>query len=525
MCYNFFVMPVHQDYEARKVSRAKPPKPEKRPRTPEERKRVLVSIGHGILVVFAAFGVVLFIFLGSGILKQWIESVIEGRFIAELQQKVQHITQAPPAEQKPSSQQPAAQPQAPTAPPQQTPPAQRPFFRIIPESQVNGVENLVASSFSDLFSGVAWLNQNKTTLYHDWAATALTFEPNVVWEKATFPNADRFRVRREDGSDVLCLPAGCLKQMGNTLSLNGVALALPSEMDGKTIENVSIGELTSRWVVGVVTSGGGKYEGWVYTYDGSSFQKVFGQANTPFQSTYKGVMGFGGTDDDWIAVYGGYEGIAYHIRAGSPFTDVSKFFSIRMMDNGFQPVVTRVDAFGKTMWYVWSLSDRQPELAKLYEDSSGAIVGAVNFTRRLFANTGASRASFRYAGTQGNSVLLQALLAYGGGNTETYVFSDSGFAAPSTAVVESVNISNYPAEVRSATITEAQVFTGAGSVKYYLSNDGNSWVAAEPGKEVVFPKSDGHLLFWRAEFTPSFDAAQTPPFLDKIRIDYKVKFT
>jgi len=518
-------MPAHKDYEAKTVSRGKPPKPPKKPLTPEEKKQMLGKIKHGLLVASATFGIVLFVFWGASIFKQWIELLIQGRFIAGLEQKVQQIIQAP-LTGGPSGQTSTGGSSG------QTPSTGQSFFHIIPSGQIGGGEQLVSSSFSDLFSGVAWLNQEKTSLYQDWAATALIFQPNVVWEKATFSNMDGFRFRKDDGSDVLCLSAGCLSQRGNTLTLDNKTIKLPKEIQGKTIENVSIGVLTSRWVVGAVTSENGKYEGWVYSFDPSTalgasggFTKVFGEANTPFQSIYKGTIGFGGTDDDWLAVYSGYQGIAYRIRSQMPFTDVSHFFDIRVMDGGFQPVITRISVFGRTVWYIWSLSDKHPELIKLYEDgSTKEIVGEVDFTKRIFINSGVSKASFRYAGTQGNAIALQARLEYGSGEVGTYVFSDSGFIVPSPAVVESVNISNYPAEVRTATITEADVYKGGAGVNYYLSNNGNDWVAATLGKEVVFPQLNGRLLFWRAEFISGFDSLWTPPFVDKLRVDYRVKF-
>lgn len=547
-------MPVRKDYKASVVHRAKAPKPPKLPRTPEERKRFFAHMARGFLVAFAAFALVLFVFWGSGVLRQWVESMLRGQFIAGLQNQ----EQTTPAQETPFV--PGSVVPAVPSVPQETqqPTEQQSFFHILQGGKPTDTGALVPSSFSDLFSGVAWLDQVKTTLYNDRAMTSLIFPPDVTWEKASFPDDGNFISPAADGSETRCVGSTsspqvgsvCLKKQGNALTLNGQAIALPSEMRAKTIVNISIGALSSRFVVGIVTKNGG-YEGWVYSFDPTTsvFQKVFGEANTPFLSQYEGKFGFGGTDDDWLAIYGGYEGIAYRIRAGKPFTNISRFFGIRVMENGFEPSVIRSvtvncklstqggSAYGGkndncVSWYVWSLTPNNPHLIKLYENpDDGTIAGAFDFTPRLFGSASARQASFRLgpstssgqAGTEGNTLVLEAKVESGGG-TEMYVFRDNGFKSSNDMSVESVNINNYPAEVVSATIVDDDLFLGNASVRFYLSNNGSDWVESQVGQETNFPDSHGHQLLWRAVFAPGGNSASTPPYFDRVRIDYKVKF-
>lgn len=525
-------MVVRKDYRARVVKREKPPRPPKRPRTKEEWRELRAHAAHGIVVALATFCFVLLAFWGANLARTWIESAIKGKFMFGIQRTEQQIASSTAPQTSGTTGQAPPQPAAASS---TAPSSVQPYFQILPPGAVNGTEQLIGSSFTDLFSGPAWIDQDKTTLFEDRNMTALTFTPDVTWEKATFPDDGNFAALASDGTDTRCIGAWCLSEQGNALTLNGTSLPLPSEMQGKAVVHVSIGALTSRFVVGVVTRNEGAYEGWVYSFDPSAaarsgsvaFIKVFGEANTPFQSTYDGTLGFGGTDDDWLAVYGAYQGIAYHIQSGSPFTDVSRFFGIRVMNGGFQPVVTRVAAQGHVLWYVWSLTPNSPRFIKLYEDGStgGAadIEGGFDLSSRLFTDTTISTASFRAGGTQGNAVVLQAR-TQGGDGTQTYVLSDNGFQAPATALAQSVNISNYPADVRSATIVDDDLFLGSSSAQFFLSNDGTNWVPATVGQEVAFPDQNGRQLFWRAAFTLGQDARSIPPYFDRIRVDYKVKF-
>jgi hypothetical protein len=106
---------------------------------------------------------------------------------------------------------------------------------------------------------------------------------------------------------------------------------------------------------------------------------------------------------------------------------------------------------------------------------------------------------------------------------EIWKFIDKGFDKTKDLAVASVNINNYPAEVRSATIFEADLVAGGAETEFYLANDDGKWIKAELGKELVFPDSHGRQLRWRAVFKPDSDP-NTSIFFDRIFIGYKVKF-
>ncbi|MBI2279042.1 MAG: hypothetical protein HYU81_03205 [Candidatus Brennerbacteria bacterium] len=383
-------------------------------------------------------------------------------------------------------------------------------------------EALTVSSFSDLFSSFAWLDEGKTTLAHDEAVTAFTFPPRFALENAVPPAAE-LRERGADGSDAVCLWNDCLVERGNTLSFTPFSARsayaeeryrapLPAAVAGEKISSVSIGGLETVWLVGVVIEKNGAYEGRVFTFDGAKFEDALDPMSAPFQSPYRGTLGFGGTDNDWIAIYGSYEGTAYHIR-GSGAENVSRFFGIRAMEGGFQPVVLRA----KSGWYVWSLTDGKPKLIKLFENGTGNVSGALDLTRAAFP-VGARRGSLGQEG--GGRLVLK--IATAGGETEWKEFRDLGFSKDAPREIVSKNLNTYDAEVRRATIAEFEAAREGGVVELYLSNDGAAWVRAEVGREVEFRDPAGVKLFWKARIDPAGPDGYSP-FLDRINIQMKVK--
>lgn len=476
--------------------------------------------GKVALLVFGT-GVFFFFVVQSGdFLQEWVTSFVRQKFISQFSEKEEVSRTAPEEISVPAA--PAApvgreETEVPAAP-KPIPEKPAPFFRILPPPEIGGKENIVFSSFSDLFSGVGWLNQNETTMHQDRSATAFTFRPLARWtKKADAPAISAAsRTRR-------CIAASCVSSDDSNVFSNGTRVELPREVKDAKIESISIGALNTRWVVGVTILRAGRYEGWVYSFDGNGFSKVFGEANTPFVSEYKGTFGFGGTDDEWFAIYGGYKGLGYFIREGRPFQNVSDMLSYRIMDGGFDPVVLPAGEGSATRFYVSSATDGKPRLMKFFKNPAGEIAGVVDFSENIKGQF--SRAVFRVANVVGNVTVLEAAATSPSGETSGWEVIDEGFDDPSVAKVHSVNINNYPAEVRSATVAEVQMDEGNTKATFFVSNDGNAWIEAPPGKEVVFPKTDGTRLLWRAEFTVSGNRSPLfSPYFDKVRIDYKVKF-
>jgi len=356
-------------------------------------------------------------------------------------------------------------------------------------------DQMVDSSFTDLFSGVGWLNQEETTAYHDFVTMGFSFPPEFEWIRIPYPAVDFLRGLEN------CISGKCL-------AIEEVQL--PSAVREADLVNVTLGVLDNGWLVGTVEQREGQFLGRVFRYDGQSFEDVF--KGKIFYSKYEGEIGFGGEADDFLAVYGAYEGKGYRIR-GDEVEDISRFFGIRAMQGGFQPRVIKTN----NSFYVYSLTERKPALLKLFLDEEGEIAGAVDFTNRIFTG-GVAKALFAKVERH----KLEARIEYSNSRIEFRRFEDLGFSKDEKIWIWSANISNYPARVEKAQISGDFSRSGA-DIQFYLSNDSKKWYEVELGKDFEFPNGEGRQLFWRAGISPRGNDYHSP-FFDTIRLKYQVQF-
>lgn len=344
----------------------------------------------------------------------------------------------------------------------------------LPQDQVSE-ENFIAVSFHDLFSGVGWIDQTKTTMYQDRLVTALTFPPQFEWN-----------------------------------SVDSIGQMIPTRPIGLVGEVIKVGDV---------------YKGLISRADGAP---IFTEADTPIVSKYPGTLSFGGDENDFLAVYGAYEGLAFRVRDNDQslmITDYSNLVGIRVMNGGFAPRIIRVPAISyqssvvSYSWYVWSATERNPKLIKLFENNVGAIIGAADFSPSLFGS-GVVFASF--AASRSGSLVARVVSE--GGEESFWNFTDLGFDTSISREAVSVNLSVAPAAVRRASIAEVDPMEVGGSARFFLSNDGIVWVPVRVGDEIVFPNEHGTQLLWKATFTPETFSGMPTPFLSRIKLDYKIKF-
>jgi len=396
----------------------------------------------------------------------------------------------------------------------------------------------VFSSFTDLFSGKGWIDVSRTTLRHDYNLTAFSFEPKYKWNEISAQTVDSTQLSGQgsllysEENKRECIEGKCLEEKNNSLIFSGNVFPLPSEFQNKKIKNISIGVLDKTWVVGIVSQEGGLYVGWVFLFDGQKYSLIQGEKNkNMFSSKYEGTIGFGGVKGDWLAIYGAYEGQAYHMHGEKIYNNISSFFGIREMNGGFTAAITRVEAQSFTGWYIYSLTYEKPILLKLIEDKEGTVVSAIDFTLPLL-NTKYLSASFLLKHLDGDIPFFEVQVKPFSGNMKFFEFIDEGFIIPKSSIVTSVDIKSSGGEVESATIIEAKLSGGGSNVKLYLSRDGERWEEAGIGKTHIFSNKkppfffselEKTKLFWKVEFDPKKNVWALPPFLDQIRIDYRVK--
>lgn len=399
--------------------------------------------------------------------------------------------------------------------------------RIDSGSSVETNGRLISSSFTDLFSGVGWINQDDTTLYHDRTVTAFSFPPSFEWLKIDEGSVDleNFVQKRDDGSDRRCIGSECLMQKDLSIyysdedvedsEFGDYQIDIPEEVNSESLVNISIGSLESRWLVGFVEESDSGFSGRVYYFDGSQYQPVFDDA--PFKSDYEGRIGFGGDNDDFLVVYGGYRGQGYHVMPSGEREDISEFLGIRLMGEGFHPEVIK-GADGS--WYIYSLTAGKTKFVKLYQNETDSIKGVVDLSDFVTVN-GAENISFYQPDEDEN--ILYARIDTSVGDSEYWRFVDQGFDKSRSQAVFSGNINNNPSEVREAGIVDIKMSEVGGDLSFYLSNNGRDWYEVDTNHTIEFPDQSGRQLFWKAEIEPD-DNPKTTPFLDLIRLNYKLHF-
>ncbi len=416
-------------------------------------------------------------------------------------------------------------------------------------------EELIFASFSDLFSSNAALEGAGTTMYRDDAATAFLFPPKLVWaesgksdflQEVGLPNVE---------SAVSCVQSVCLSAKGTVLTKDGAVIQLPIEGG---IENVSVDVVGNEWLVGIVRKEGSGYAGYAYRYNGKMFAPIFPKEKA-FESEYKGVWGFGGAADDFLAVYGAYQGKGYRIRSNSPFpkgstaepggifsvTDLSWLFDVRIMRGGITPGITRVGSGVHTTWYLWNKErNNRPIFIKLFQNGTEDIVGEADLMGTApqgfsyFAIADSRKSDFpREVRLPNIDVFPYSLVGYGerSGIVSVWSIRDEGFKAPPGPVtVTSVNLNNYQAEVPHILKAAFREFSlgppkdsptapaGEALIALAVSN-GGIWESIEAGgKGLWFKNPHGTALKWRMTVTPGTNPEYTP-FIGIFDLDYEVK--
>jgi hypothetical protein len=379
---------------------------------------------------------------------------------------------------------------------------------------------LVFASFSDLFSGTAWLDMQKTTLYHDTLTTAFTYPPQYAWDMtspAQKPSGDA------ENSSKVCIDSACLSHDGTRLFLNDAPLQIPSEAGGSSLFSLSIGSLRDSWSIGIVTKSGKIYRAAAYILDRSgSFERIAALDVQPIQSKHAGRLALGGTRDDMLALYSSYEPIAYRIRAGKA-EDIGSFFGIRMMNNGFYPVITRLDDGKDAHWYVASRTMRNPKLIKLFQNGTKDLQGALDLTPKLFQGAMA-QGLLDDARMDGKFPVLSFTVINGDGNAESWRFIDKGFSKDKDFEICSANLSPATNPVLVAKMLDTVLVSPVGEkIKLFLSNNGTDWQKESIDSDLYFKDSNARNVFWKATITPEDDNPFSSIYFDRIRIDYWIR--
>ncbi|MHB8903764.1 MAG: hypothetical protein ACYC40_01510 [Patescibacteria group bacterium] len=392
----------------------------------------------------------------------------------------------------------------------------------------------ILNSFGDHFSGLSYINEAKTTMEWDENVTAFTFPPLYSFEKI----AEGTQGINDFESSTLNL-----KVINNELYYRGQKLLLPEDVRTENILNINVRLIGSRFLVGIVTGKTSDERGWVYFFDGVShnFSPLI-TAETPERIEPKferlgGEISFGGTADNFLIVYGGYDGHAFYYYQGT-LSDVSRFFGLRVSAGGFKSqIISRNNSRG-TVFYICSQTEGKPKLIKFWPKRAGELIGSLDFSPLIFSNGSGILNMDCEADEKG---VLMKIKKSGGnvdggangatgangvnnGTLETWRFVDNGFDNSRDREVISFDLGqNRGRKIISALISDLAIAcdglkqNGAPNsrAELFLANRENEWKKIAPYELIKF-SDPTTSLFWRATFKAEPGYSDYSPWFDNI---------
>lgn len=397
------------------------------------------------------------------------------------------------------------------------------------------------NSFGDSFSGLSYINRDQTNMNWDENVTAFTFPPLYSFEKVAegvnnllgaspLSPRDSISSNSINQSSVLNL-----KVINNELYYRGHKLLLPPELQSENILNINVNLIGSRWLVGIVTGKTYDERGWVYFFDGSTqnfsplITATTAEKIKPKFERSGGEISFGGTEDNFLIVYGGYDGHALYYYQGT-LSDVSRFFGLRVSAGGFKPQIVSRDNSRGTVFYICSPTEGQPKLIKFWPKQAGELIGSLDFSPLIFSNSSGILSADCEADQTG--VLMKIKKGEGAqgangansGTLETWRFIDNGFDNSRDREVVSADLGQNRGRIISSALV-ADLTIACDGIKQngapnsraeiFLANRQDEWKKIKPYEWVEF-SNPTTSLFWRATFKAEPGYPDYSPWFDSI---------
>lgn len=373
--------------------------------------------------------------------------------------------------------------------------------------------------FTDIFSSTGAIDVEKTTMHQNLLTDAFTFPPKFRWEAASVNSA---LFGSQNGAESVCIGERCLIVRDNNVYLDRASseeLLHPAEVSNKNLQRISLGRLQTKWTVGFIYQEGDKYRGHVFTFDGSRFREVLGGDDGRLDSDSLGYLAMGGEDNDWLVLLSDSSGKVYQIK--SHVIDVSHVVNARVMNSGIvEPKITYVrNVSGGKTWWMTSKTEGNPKLVKFFENGTGIIQGAVDYSNSLGFSAETVRADFVSDPSDRTAFFANIASPLG---SETRRFDDQGFekAADKFYIYSLDLLSRRSVEyTREITITDFLASSSGGSIDLYISPNGTDWIPAKLNIPVDVSKFKGKKVLWRADVEPlggEYDSV----FIKKIQLKY-----
>lgn len=351
-----------------------------------------------------------------------------------------------------------------------------------PEVIVEPVNLTYSNAASESFFSSYYINTSKTDMVLDESVTALTFEP-------------AYELIGGSCGSVTCNlnPVSELTIADKEIYYNNQKIDLPQELQNKNIINFNSSKLSNKWAVSVVVNSGNQEEGYVYLFDGKNFEKLITpETDHKIITRYNkggGSISAGGSDNQFVVLYSGYEMIGYLFNNGS-WQDISPLFNLRVSAGGFKSKIIRGGSGKLANWYICSDDSTRTKLIKLWQNNTDNIQGAIDLTRIL--KRGSAICSAR--GDREVDIIRSS--------KETYIFKDKGFNNAHSYSYQSNNFSSYT-DKNILTVNFSSYNINAPSNLYSLSvsSDASNWQLYK-GEAITFKDSTSNNFFIKAEFKP-----------------------
>ena len=350
------------------------------------------------------------------------------------------------------------------------------------ESQQKLDSGLFTATFTDGFSGQAWLDLGQTDLYFDWTSTNLLFPLSIATKELTAQDALRIK-KLAISSD---------KNQEDILSLPKIT-ELVTKKNPKQVVITDINGSNS-YIIGLTQEKA--FELWIYNPAEGDIRLLFGKI-----TEYPGHLALlSRANGNIFVLWASYFTLGYEIDNDMRVKDLTDSFGWRISSNNSVKLY-EIDGF------VYILNE-DGSIIRYNDEINVRIDKEFWFTYKP-----------NFLEIIGNSYLRAGVP---NGATKTYQFKDSGFNLRGTRQVVSKKVNFSVKNIAAAEIRRLNAGVENSNTKYFLSNDGGlSWNETTPGQIVIFENQDNaNDLRWKIVIDPDKDVSKTTPYLNSINFKY-----
>ncbi|MCF7906984.1 hypothetical protein K9K85_01740 [Patescibacteria group bacterium] len=347
-------------------------------------------------------------------------------------------------------------------------------------SRPNLINGLLEVTFTDILSGQAWLDEEKTDLYFDWTSASLFFPPSLKVQE--LPS------NQVQGIVAQFFDVNKKEEKANSQDL--VKILFP-ENDFK-----QIAVLENKEIIYLGLAQDNSFEIWEYNSQSKEKEMIFSQGTEcpGYLALY--LRKNGELFIFWASRYS----LAYQINPEGLIQDLSDAFGWRLASNN--PVfVNEYNGF------IYIFNQKNGSIIRYNDQVSARLDQEFWFNYQP-----------EFLGMEKNFLLVQVP----GGDKKVYQIDDHGFDLRKKRQVVSEKVNFDVRSVGAAQIIKIDGSFEESRAQYFLSNDGgNSWQEAQPGQIVIFEdQSRANDLRWKIVIDPEKDVAPQTPYINSIGLKY-----